>query len=98
MNFLDYTQDTKNIWFPDQKEPIYDPSNEESLEEFNNYWRREKNRCVNGFTLADGQVTVSGWLYSHTVYAKIALYKEGRAGKKYRTIDTPTLRDVDWDV
>lgn len=98
MNFLDYTQDTKNIWFPDQKEPIYDPSNEENLKEFNNYWRREKDRCVNGFTLADGQVKISGWLYSHTVYWKIALYKEGRKGKKYRVIDTPLLRDVDWDV
>ncbi len=98
MDPINYTQDTKNIWFSNQREPIYDPSNPDLIQHFQEYWKREKDRCINGFTLADGQVKVSGWLYSHTVYWKIALYKEGRRGKKYRVIDTPMLRDVDWDV
>lgn len=97
MDFLEYTQDTKNIWFPTQKEPIYDPNNPELTKIFTEYWRKEKERVANGFTLADGKVKVSGWLYWHTVYYKIALYKE-RRGKKYRVIDTPSFRDVDWDV
>lgn len=99
MDFLQYRQDTKNIWFPSQQEPIYDPSNETYMKVFQEYWKREKDRCVNGFSLADGRVKVSGWLYWHTVYWKIAMYVEDpKTGRKPRTISTPLLRDVDWDV
>jgi hypothetical protein len=66
---------------------------------FRAYWQREKERCMNGFSLADGQVYIPGHLYFHTVYWKIAMYVENpRTGKKSRVIDTPLLRDVDWDV
>lgn len=88
-----YTQPTKNIFFPDQVEPIYDPADPELLAEFRAYWRKEKDRCMNGFYLADGQVKVPGFLYFHCVYWKIAMYVN-----KVRKIDTPILRDVDWDV
>lgn len=52
---------------------------------------------MDGFYLADGQVFISGWLYFHTVYWKIAMYLE-RGDRKVREIHTPLLRDVDWDV
>lgn len=94
-----YTRETKNIWFPDQKEPIYDPSDPVATEEFNRYWSEEKRRLREGFYLADGQVFISGWLYWHTVYWKIAMYTENEAvGKKVRVIDTPILRDIEWIV
>jgi hypothetical protein len=58
-----YTRPTKNIWFPDQKEPIYDPQDEELMEIFRTYWQEEKRRMREGFYLADNQVYVAGWLY-----------------------------------
>lgn len=93
----DYTQPTKNIFFPNQKEPIYDPIDPKALEYFKKYWAREKDRCMNGFYLADGQVKIPGFLYFHCVYWKIAMYVEVN-GRKVRKIDTPLFRDVDWDV
>lgn len=95
---VQYTQDTKNIFFPTQKEPLYDPSDDQLMKKFIAYWKKEKDRCINGFSLADGQVRISGWLYSHTVYWKIAAYKEKENGKRVRTIITPRLRDTDWIV
>lgn len=94
---LNYIQDTKNIWFPDQREPLYDTSSEEQMEVFKQYWARERERCKHGFTLADGQVKISGWLYHHTVYWKIVRYVEKR-NRKVRDIVTPLLRDTDWIV
>ena len=80
----EYQLDTANLWFPSQKEPLYDPSNDESMEIFRDYWRLEKDRCINGFTLGNGQVRVSGRLYFHTVYWKIAAYTEKMVnGKEY---------------
>lgn len=94
-----YTLQTKNIWFPEQKEPFYDPSDEDLMKEFKQYWKREKERCMHGFYLADGQVYVPGWLYFHTVYWSIAAYIENpKTGKKARKIITPLLRDLDWDI
>lgn len=55
---MDYQRDTKNIFFPNQKEPA-----PENREEFFNYWKQEKDRCTNGFYLADGKVYISGLLY-----------------------------------
>lgn len=98
---LEYQLDTKNCWFPDQKEPVYNPSSEEDMDVFKSYWRREKDRSINGFTLADGQVKIPGRLYFHTVYGKIAAYVEKQAGgktRKIRQIITPILRDIEWDV
>ena len=86
-----------NIWF-NQQEPDYDPNDPASIEAFIAYWRREKQRCMEGFYLADGQIKVSGRLYFHTVYAKIAMYIELPNGKKVRRIETPYLRDIDWDI
>lgn len=86
----------KNIWFdqvlPDEDDP-----------EYIEFWKREKDRCVNGFTLADGQVYISGWLYFHTVYWTIELDTEFTnpvTGKKesYKTKGTPLFRDVEWIV
>lgn len=92
----EYTQPTTNIWFPDQVEPVYDPKTPEI---FSEYWKKEKERCINGFSLADGKVKIPGFLYWHTVYWKIAMYVEipGKTSK-VRKIDTPLLRDVDWIV
>lgn len=90
-----YQLPTKNIWF-DQKEPIYDPSDDSLMKIFRSYWAREKDRCISGFYLGD--IHVSGWLYFHTVYWKIAMYVENNSGRKTRVISTPLLRDVDWDV
>jgi len=98
---LQYQLDTINIWFPDQKEPVYNPSSEEDMVVFRQYWRREKDRSINGFTLANGQVKIPGRLYFHTVYGKIAAYVEKEAGgkiRKIRQIITPLLRDIEWDV
>jgi LAGLIDADG-like domain/Intein splicing domain len=96
-----YTQNTINIWFPNQKEPIYDPNDVILNNRFKEYWKREKQRCRNGFYLADGQVYISGHLYFHTVYWKIAMYREKNVGgkvKKVREIVTPYLRDIEWIV
>src|SRR5690606_39827602 len=101
MNITEFTQDTNNVWFPDQKEPIYDPVDPEALKAFKEYWKREKERCIDGFSLADGLVKVPGPLYFHTVYWKIAAYTEilvkGKK-KKVRKIITPILHDIDWDI
>lgn len=94
-----YTRLTKNIWFPDQREPVYDPDDPDVMRVFTEYWKREKERLIYGFDIADGQVHVSGWLYWHTVYWKIAMYVENeRSKRKVRIIDTPYLRDIEWDV
>lgn len=94
-----YTQQTKNIWFPDQVEPIYDSSDPRAMEVFTKYWVEEKRRMKEGFYLADGQVFISGWLYWHTVYWKIAMYvKNEKLNKKIRIIDTPFLRDIEWII
>lgn len=94
---LQFTRDTINIWFPNQKEPVYEPTDESALEEFKAYWSLERDRCLYGFDLADGQVQIPGRLYYHTVYGKIAAYvKTGDKGKKTRKIITPLLRDLDW--
>jgi hypothetical protein len=92
---------TKNIFFPKQKEPTYDPHDEDTMKIFRAYWKKEKDRCINGFYIADNQVFISGRLYFHVVYWKIAAYIEkviGGKEKKVREIITPMLRDVDWDV
>jgi len=96
----EYTQPTTNIWFPDQKEPIYDSDDDSSKRAFKEYWREEKRRCREGFDI--GGVHISGWLYWHTVYWKIAMYVENvdSRGKKHKTrvIKTPFLRDIEWET
>lgn len=94
-----YRQDTKNIWFPDQLEPVYDPLDPISNYQFKEYWKRERDRCINGFHLADGKVFISGWLYFHTVYWKIVRYVTNpKTKRKSRQITPPLLRDIDWDI
>lgn len=95
---MDYTQPTKNIFFPDQEEPIYDPSDSISEYQFHEYWNRERQRCMDGFELADGKVKISGWLYWHCVYWKIAMYVTQPNKRKHRVIATPLLRDIEWDI
>lgn len=85
-----------NIWFPDQIEPVLTDSPSER-EAYLVYWKQEKSRCIDGFYLADDQVFISGRLYFHTVYWKIAMYIKVK-GKKVRRILTPLLRDIDWDI
>lgn len=96
----EYTQPTVNIWFPDQKEPLYDPSDPKAMNIFRDYWAKEKERMKHGFEI--GGVHISGWLYWHTVYWKIAMYQEhtDNKGRKHKTrvISTPFLRDVEWIV
>lgn len=98
-----YKQDTVNIWFPHQKEPHYEPGDPALMFAFNTYWAAEKNRCINGFYLDKAKtIFVSGWLYFHTVYWKIAMYKTLYAGtpqeRTVREIATPILRDIDWII
>jgi len=94
-----YTLPTKNIWFPDQKEPLYDLNDETIMEVFTAYWAEEKRRMKEGFYLAEGKIYISGWLYWHTVYWKIAMYIENeKLNKKIRVIETPYLRDIEWIV
>jgi hypothetical protein len=98
-----YKQDTKNIWFPNQQEPVYDPADPNQMFAFNMYWKAEKDRCMNGFYLDKSKkIFVSGWLYFHTVYWKIAMYKTINPGtpqeRTIREIGTPVLRDVDWMI
>lgn len=96
-----YQLNTSNIWFVNQKEPVYDPSDDEAMEVFNAYWQQERDRCMNGFFIADGQIKISGRLYFTTVYAKIAAYLEkvvrGKP-RKVREIITPLFRDLEWDI
>lgn len=94
-----YTQETVNIWFPNQKEPIYDSEDPKLLKKFKDYWDRERERMREGFKI--GGVYISGWLYWHTVYYKIVRYKElatGKLSRKVRMIGTPDFRDIEWDV
>jgi|SRR5882757_587301 len=94
-----YTQDTVNIFFPDQEEPIYDPTDPISDYQFKEYWKRERDRCINGFHIADGQVYIPGELYNHCVYWKIAAYIDNPiSGRKSRKIITPILRDIEWMI
>jgi hypothetical protein len=98
-----YKQDTKNIWFPKQVEPTYDPSDPNQMFLFKTYWKVEKERCTNGFYLDKAKkIFVSGWLYFHTVYWKIAMYKTVNPGtpqeRTVRETGTPILRDVDWMI
>lgn len=88
-----YQRNTKNIWFPYQKEPnaILEP------DLFIAYWKNEKDRLIDGFYLANRQVYISGWLYWHTVYWTIELSTEIN-GKAYKTIGTPHFRDTDWEM
>lgn len=100
---VQYKQDTKNIWFPRQVEPVYDPTDPAQMFAFNTYWKAEKDRCMNGFYLdKQKKIFVSGWLYFHTVYWKIAMYKTIGKGtpneRTVREIGTPILRDVDWMI
>jgi len=100
---VQYKQDTKNIWFPNQVEPVYDPSDPNQMFLFNTYWKAERDRCINGFYLDKGKTLyVSGWLYFHTVYWKISMYEtlyEGTPQERtVREIKTPILRDIDWVI
>jgi len=98
---VEYKQNTINLWFPEQEEPVYDPSDPISDYQFKEYWVREKDRCMNGFFLADGQVFIPGRLYFFTVYWKIAAWEEigeGKKKRKIRRIITPLLRDLDWII
>jgi hypothetical protein len=94
---VNYTLDTRNIWFPDQREP-----RKENKREFRDYWRREIDRCMQGFLLGN-QVYISGWLYFHTVYWMIELDHEiinPITGKKdsFKVKGVPVLRDIEWMV
>jgi hypothetical protein len=93
----DFCQKTSNIWFKDQEEPVYDPTDPISDYQFTEYWRREKDRILNGFTIAGGQVKVSGWLYWHTVYWKIRMKKKV-GNRTFPVIETPLFRDIDWEA
>jgi len=95
---MEYQQPTKNVFFPKQLEPVYDPSDEKAMRIFNAYWAQEKDRCMNGFYIADGKVKIPGFLYFHCVYWKIAKYIERTDGKRVRVIDNPDFRDIDWDI
>jgi hypothetical protein len=95
---INYTLDTQNIWFPDQVEPLI-----EDKAKFRNYWKREKDRIINGFWIADNQVYVPGWLYWHTVYWIIELDIEtvnAVTGEKrsYKGKGVPRFRDLEWDI
>ena len=89
-----YCLPTTNIWFPDQREPTYSA---ETIDEFKTYWKREKERMLHGFYIADGKVFISGWLYWHTVYWKIKRKKTVN-GRTFPVISTPDLRDLEWDA
>ena len=100
---VQYKQDTENIWFPKQIEPVYDPSDSAQMFAFTSYWKAEKDRCMNGFYLDKAKtIYVSGWLYFHTVYWKIAMYQvfdEGKPTERtIKEVRTPILRDIDWTI
>lgn len=100
IDYKSFRQDTKNIWFPNQVEPVHDPQDANQMTIFNAYWDKEIERLRYGFNI-DG-AEVSGWLYWHTVYWKIAMYVEKEDAKgntrKSRIIATPYLRDLEWDI
>lgn len=95
---IEYGIVPNNIWFPDQAAPNID-----DMEDIKRYWKREKERCIHGFYLADGQVYISGWLYFHTVYWTIELDKKiinpvtGEVSSA-KTKGTPLFRDIEWIV
>lgn len=97
----EFQRPTNNVWFPSQKEPVYNPNDEDTDIAFKDYWAKEKDRCMYGFEIADGQVFIPGRLYSHTVYGTIATYVEkevvGKIRKSRKNI-TPLLRDLEWDI
>lgn len=96
---LDYRRNTLNIWFPDQTEPVHDPLDPISNYQFKEYWKRERDRCINGFLIADGKVKIHGWLYFHTVYATIVRYvTNSKTKRKARKKTQPLLRDIEWDI
>lgn len=89
-----YKLDIRNIWFPNQREPL-----REDKIEFRRYWKRERHRIKNGFWIADSQVYIPGWLYWHTVYWVIELdYKDEVTGKSWKTKGTPLFRDLEWEI
>jgi hypothetical protein len=86
---------------PDQREPYDDPSLPDVHDKFVEYWRKERERMTNGFTIEGTDVFISGWLYWHTVYWKIGMYIEYESGgkkKKRRVVKTPLFRDIEWDI
>lgn len=87
-----YQRQTKNIWFPYQREP--DPKDKDL---FKAYWQTEKDRLMYGFHLANGQVYVSGWLYWHTVYWTIEIDTKIN-GKSFKGLGQPMFRDLDWEM
>lgn len=87
-----YQRNTKNIWFPFQREP--DPKDKDL---FNAYWAMEKDRLMHGFYIADGQVFVSGWLYWHTVYWTIEIDTRIN-GRSFKGLGQPLFRDLDWEM
>lgn len=91
-----YTLDTKNIWFPSQREPLYDITSPILHKVFLDFWKRERDRCINGFWLND-KVRVTGWLYWHTVYWKIRMKKKIN-NRSFPVIETPIFRDIDWEA
>lgn len=99
MNILidKFKRETKNIWFPNQKEPFSDDP------KFKKYWARERFRCINGFYIADGQVYIPGLLYWHTVYWNIELdikIKNPITGQEdvFKGPGVPKFRDVEWEI
>lgn len=98
-----YKQNTVNIWFPNQVEPEYDPLDTVTNELFILYWKKEKRRCINGFYLdKNKKIFISGWLYWHTVYWKIAMYQTLYEGtdkeRRIRELGTPILRDIEFMI
>lgn len=94
---INYTRNTINIWFPDQREPVYDVNDPEALKTFHAYWKKEKQRINKGFYLADGKVYISGWLYWHTVYWKIKMQIKVN-GRTFPDFRAPYFRDIDWEA
>lgn len=92
-----FRRETKNIWFPNQREPFSDDP------KFKKYWARERYRCINGFYIADGQVYIPGLLYWHTVYWNIELdlkIKNPITGKEdiFKGPGVPKFRDIEWEI
>lgn len=87
-----YQRQTKNIWFPYQKEPH--PADKDL---FKAYWTNEKERLVKGFYLANQQVFIPGWLYWHTVYWTIEIDTTIN-GRSFKGLGQPIFRDLDWEM
>jgi hypothetical protein len=87
-----YQKNTKNIWFPYQREP-----NPLDRDLFKAYWSNEKDRLINGFYLADNKVFIPGWLYWHTVYWTIEI--DTKIGNNsFKGLGQPIFRDLDWEM